>query len=58
MDVTSLHLSGNNLTQLSQNMFLGRSRLKEILVKQSNVFEIENGKKITFKRNFYIMLLA
>ena len=45
MDVTSLHLSGNNLTQLSQNMFLGRSRLKEILVKQSNVFEIENGKK-------------
>ena len=43
MDVTALHLTGNNLTRLTQSMFLGRSRLKKILVKQSNVHEIENG---------------
>ena len=42
MDVTSLYLDGNNLTTLSQTMFLGRSRLKKIFASQSNVHEIEN----------------
>ena len=43
MDVTALHLNGNNLTQLTQTMFLGRSRLKKILLGGSNVYEIANG---------------
>ncbi len=43
MDVTSLHLSGNNLTRLTQNMFLGRTRLRKILLSSSNVVEIDNA---------------
>jgi hypothetical protein len=43
MDVTALHLDGNNLTKLGQTMFLGRSRLKKILARQSNIHEIDNG---------------
>ena len=43
MDVTSLHLERNNLTRLTQTMFLGRSRLKSIMLEQSSIVEIENG---------------
>lgn len=43
MDVTALHLSANNLTRLTQTMFLGRTRLKKVYVDHSNVNEIENG---------------
>ena len=43
MDVTALHLERNNLTRLTQSAFLGRSRLKSILLSDSNILEIENG---------------
>ena len=43
MDATALHLSGNNLTRLNQDMFLGRSRLKSIVIERSNVMDINNG---------------
>ena len=43
MDVTALHLAENNLTRLSQSMFLGRSRLKQIFIRHSNIHDIENA---------------
>ena len=43
MDVTALHLAENNLTSLSQSMFLGRSRLKQIFIRHSNIHDIENA---------------
>lgn len=43
MDVTDLYLNENNLTTLTHTMFLGRTRLKKIMLTRSNVYEIENA---------------